>query len=142
MPVTELTTRQKALVAGLCLLAVAALVSVGLLLREHAPGNMGNGFLAGGGIALVGFAVMAWRTARRPEQTTTFERGWTQSGDERDDAVLTRSLAVLGLLALPLTGVAGIAVALGVDTSAALAVLLLAEIGALAVAFAVINRRS
>lgn len=142
MPITDLTAKQKALLIGLCLLAVAALVSVGLLLREHAPGNMGNGFLGGAGFALAGFAVMAWRVSRRPERTTTFERGWTQQGDERDDAVLTRSLAVLGLLALPLTGAAGIAIALGADVSAALALLLFAQIGALAVAFAVINRRS
>lgn len=142
MSTNELTLKQKALAVGLCLLVIALLVTVGLLLREHAPGNMGNGFLGGAGIALAGFAVVAWRAARRPERATTFERGWTQQGDERDDVVLTRSLAVLGLLAVPTTGVAAVLIGLGVTPIATVAVLLFVQIGVLAVAFAVINRRS
>ncbi len=142
MPTTDITAKQKALLIGLGLLAIAVLVGVGLLLREYAPGNMGNGFLAGGGLALLGFAVMVWRVTRTPDRTTTFERGWTQSGDERDDAVLTRALAVLGLIAVPLTGAAAIAVALGVEAIAALGVLLFVELAAAALAFTVINRRS
>jgi hypothetical protein len=127
-------------VIGLAVLALV--VAVGLLLREHGPGNMGNGFLQGGAVGLVGVAVLLWRVTKRPERTTTFERAWTQTGDERDDAVLTRSLAVLGLAAFPLTGTAGVAIALGADVEMVLALLLFAEVAVGVIAFALISRRS
>ena len=57
---------------------VIAFAVVGLLLREHAPGNMGLGFLAGAAGGLVGAAVLAWRVLERPGRATTFERAWTQ----------------------------------------------------------------
>ncbi|MEU5553912.1 hypothetical protein ABZ738_29475 [Micromonospora sp. NPDC047793] len=125
------------------LLAVAALVvAVGLLLREHAPGNMGVGFLQGAAVGLLVFLVMLWRLSKRPDRATTFERAWSQTGDERDDAVLTRALAVLGLAAFPLTSVAAVAVALGAEPSMVFALLLFAEIVVGGVAFVVINRRN
>ncbi len=139
---TELTLKQKAFAVGLFLIAIAVLVTAGLLLREYAPGNMGNGFLGGAGLAVVASAVALWRVVRRPESASTFERGWTQSGDERDDAVLTRALAVLGLLALPTTGAAAIAIALGTGTAPTLGILMFVQIGVFAAAFVVINRRS
>jgi hypothetical protein len=125
---------------GMAVLAVV--IAVGLLLREHGPGNMGNGFLQGGAAGLVIALVMIWRVSRRPDRTTTFERAWTQTGDERDDAVLTRALAVLGIVAFPLTGAAAITIALGLDVEMVLALLLFAEVGVGAIAFAAINRRS
>jgi DNA-binding XRE family transcriptional regulator len=115
-------------------------IVVGLLLRAHAPGGMGNGFLQGAAISLVAAAVMAWRVSRR--RGTTFERAWTRTGDERDDAVLTRSLAVLGLLTLPATGIATVAIALGAGTAMVLALLLGSQVAILGVAFAAISRRS
>ncbi len=136
------TATQRALVLGAVGAAVALLVAIGLLLREYAPGNMGTGFLGGAAVALVGSAVMWWRAVRRPHSATTIERAWTQTGDERDDAVLTRALAVLGLLAVPLTGAAAIAIGLGAAVAMVLTLLLVAEIAAGAVAFVVINRRS
>ncbi|MDT0530259.1 hypothetical protein RM555_14805 [Micromonospora sp. DSM 115977] len=136
------TDKRRALALGVGLAIMALLVAVGLLLREHAPGNMGVGFLLGAAGGLIGVAVMAWRLGRRPERTTVFERAWSQSGDERDDAVLTRALAVLGLLALPLTGATGIAIGLGAAVEMMLALLILAEVLVGATAFAVINRRS
>lgn len=136
------TIMRKALVAGVLLAFVALVVAVGLLLRERAPGNMGVGFLQGAAVGLLAVLLMVWRLSRRPERATTFERAWSQTGDERDDAVLTRALAVLGLLAFPLTAVAAIAIALGAQTSMVLALLLFAEIIVGALAFAVVNRRS
>ena len=121
---------------------LAAVLTVGLLLREHGPGNMGNGLLLGAAFGMVVAAVMLWRVSRRPDRVTTFERAWTQTGDERDDAVLTRSLAVLGLAAFPLTATAAIAIAFGASVEMCLALLLFAEIGVGALAFAVIARRS
>jgi hypothetical protein len=140
---TDRSTRtQTALGLGIALALLALLVATGLLLRKYAPGNMGTGFLVGAGGALLVAGVMAWRVSRRPAQSTTFERAWTQRGDERDDAVLTRALAVLGLLALPLTGIAGIAIALGAAVEMMVALLLVAQVAVGAVAFGVVNRRS
>ncbi len=140
---TDGRTRTKpALALGIALGALALLVVTGLLLREHGPGNMGTGFLWGGAVSLVGAGVMAWRVSRRPGSATTFERAWTQTGDERDDALLTRALAVLGLLAVPLTGAAVIAIGLGAAVEMVLTLLLVAEIAVGAVAFAVVDRRS
>jgi hypothetical protein len=124
------------------LVALALVIATGLLLREYAPGNMGEGFLIGAAGGLVAAAVMGWRVLRRPDGATTFERAWTQTGDERDDAVLTRALAVLGLLALPLTGIAAIAIGLGAAVEMVVALLLMAEVVVGAAAFAVISRRS
>ncbi len=142
MSTTKLTRKKKVATLGALLILTALLVTVGLLLQVHAPGNMGTGFLSGAGAAAVAAVVMGWRTTRHPDRATTFERGWTQTGDERDDAVLTHALGVLGLLALPMTGAAAIVIALGADTPATLAILLFAEITVLGVAFVVINRRS
>ena len=121
---------------------LAVVLTVGLLLREHGPGNMGNGLLLGAAVGLVVAAVMGLRLVRRPERVTTFERAWSQTGDERDDAVLTRSLAVLGLASFPLTAAAAIAIAFGASVEMCLALLLFAEIGVGAAAFVVIDRRS
>ena len=60
---------------------------------------------------------------------------------QRDDAVLTRALAVLGVSALPLTGVAAVAIGLGADVPPVLTLLLLTELAAFAVAFAVVDSR-
>jgi hypothetical protein len=142
MSTEPLTARQRGAVVLVLLGALALLAGTGLLLQEHAPGNMGTGFLQGAAVAAVAAAAMAWRVSSRPGSATTFERAWTQSGDERDDAVLTRALAVLGLLAVPLTGVAAIAIALGALVEMVLTLLLVAEVAVGAVAFAVISRRS
>lgn len=139
----DVTTRtQKAIVVGSFAAVVVVVVAVALVLREHGPGNMGNGMLVGGGVALAASAVALARSVLRPERATTFERAWTQTGDERDDAVLTRSLAVVGILALPLTGVAAIVVALGVAPEMVLTLLLVGLIAILASSFTLIHRRS
>ncbi|GAB3849953.1 hypothetical protein GCM10029963_35370 [Micromonospora andamanensis] len=103
---------------------------------------MGVGFLQGAAIGLLAILLMAWRLSKRPERATTFERAWSQTGDERDDAVLTRALAVLGLAAFPLTAASAIAVAIGAEPMIVLTLLLFAQIGIGGVAFPVINRRS
>lgn len=130
------------LIVGGALAVLALVIATGLLLREHAPGNMGSGFLVGAAVAMLGGAVMWWRATRSPDRASTFERAWTQTGDERDDAMLTHALAVLGLLAVPLTGVAAIAIGLGATVEMVLALLLAAEVAAGALAFLVVARRS
>ncbi|MDD9207732.1 hypothetical protein PU560_14845 [Georgenia sp. 10Sc9-8] len=142
MSTTELTRKDKALVGSIVVALLALVLAVGLLLREYGPGNMGNGFLQGAAVGLLGAGIVLWRVSKRPSRATTFERAWTQAGDERDDAVLTRALAVLGLLSFPMTGAAAIAVGLGVEPMMALTLLLVTEVVVGAIAFAVINRRS
>ncbi|GAB3344763.1 hypothetical protein [Modestobacter lapidis] len=142
MSTEERTRTKRALALGAAVAALALLIAAGLLLREYAPGHMGVGFLQGSAVGLVGVAIMVWRVSRRPTSATTLERAWTQTGDERDDAVLTRALAVLGLLAFPLTGAAAIAIGLGALPEMVLTLLLLAEVAVGAVAFAVVDRRS
>ena len=142
MSTDKRTAKPKALTVAVVMAALALIVIIGLLLVEHGPGNMGVGFLQGAAIALVGGVVLLWRVTKRPQSTTTFERAWTQTGDERDDAVLTRALAVLGLLAFPLTAAATIAIGLGALVEMVLTLLLVAQLLVGAVAFAVINRRS
>ncbi|NEK56496.1 hypothetical protein GCU56_01220 [Geodermatophilus sabuli] len=142
MPTVGRTRPKPALALGAALVALTLLIVTGLALREYGPGDMGAGFLWGAAASLAGAGVMAWRVSRRPGSATTFERAWTRTGDERDDALLTRSLAVLGLLAVPLTGVAAIAIGLGARAEMVLTLLLVAEIAVGAVAFAVVDRRS
>ncbi len=137
---TDLSVRQKAAGIVILMAVLGLLVSTGLLLREHAPGNMGGGFLLGAGLGLVAAAVLAWRVSKG--RGNTFERAWTQTGDERDDALLTRSLAVLGLAAFPATGVAAIAVGLGAGVSMVFTLLLATEVAVLGIAFLAASRRS
>ena len=139
---TDTTGKQQARFVSLLVILVAAVVTTGLLLREHGPGNMGVGLISGGAVGLVVAGAGLWRASRRPDSATTFERAWSQTGDERDDAVLTRALAVLGLLAFPLTAVAAIAIGFGATVMMVLFWLLMAQVAVGAVAFAVINHRS
>jgi len=142
MLTTELTARQKAAVLLVVAALLVAVLATGLLLQEHAPGNMGTGFLQGAGVALVAGAVVLWRVTRRSESATTFERAFTQTGDERDNSLLTRALAVQGLAAFLLTAAAVVAIGLGAETMMILFFLLVGQLAVGAVAFAVIARRN
>ncbi|WP_265523142.1 hypothetical protein [Oerskovia flava] len=142
MSTDQYSTTQKALSLAILLVTLSALTVTGLLLREHGPGNMGTGFLQGAAVGALGVCVVAWRVGRRPDSTTTFERAWTRTGDERDDAVLTRALAVLGLASVPLTCATVVALGFGAPVEVVVGLLLLAEITVGTVAFVVISRRS
>lgn len=142
MSTTEKTTRHKSLVLLLMAIGLTLVVGTGLLLQEHGPGNMGLGFLSGAGVAVVAVLIMTWRVTKTPSISTTFERAWTTQGDERDDVVLTKALSVLGLLSLPLTSVAGIAIGLGADVAMVVLLLITAELLTGIIAFTVTARRN
>lgn len=142
MSTTDVRTRPWLLQAAGLGAATAVFVPLAVLLKAHGPGSMWAGFLTGGGAVVVAFVVATWRITRHPGSTTTAERAFTRTGDERDDSVLTRAFAVLGATTLPLSGAAAIALAVGAETSMVVAILLWAQIAVLALAFAVINRRS
>ena len=133
--------RRAAAIAGIGA-GLVIVVTGGILLRQHGPGNIGNGFLGGGSLAVAAVAFAAWRSLTRPDRASTFERAFTQSGDERDDAVLTQALAVLGICSLPVTGVAAVTIALGADPAMVMALLLFAELAIGAASFVVVDRRS
>lgn len=113
-----------------------------VLLREHAPGHMIPGFLVGLGIGVAGALVMAWRVLRRPERATTFERAWTQTGDEREDTLLTRALAVVGLASLPLVGIATLAIGFGAEPAMVMTLLMGALFVIGVASFAVLTHRN
>ncbi len=126
--------RRAQVVLGLAV-GAAVVITLGLLLREQGPGNMGNGMLAGGALGLLGFGLAAWRVWYRPDRASSLDRSIIGSGDERDDAILTRALAVAGVTALPLTGLAVVAIALSISTDAVLAVLIFAQAAVLVAAY-------
>jgi len=142
MSTNNLSAKQVATIVTTVLLVIAGIVSVGMFLREYGPGNMGNGFLTGAGIAIAGLAVAWWRAVRHPGSATSLERAWTMTGDERDDAVLTRALAVVGICAVPMVAAATIILSVGGPLEPVLAITNFALIAVFVIAFAVINRRS
>ncbi len=141
MSTTDLTPRQKVAALTIVMGTLAVIIGVGLLLREHGPGNMGTGFLQGAAAGLVAALVMAWRAGRHRDGATTFERAFTQQGDERDDAVLTRAFAVLGLLTFPVSAAAVVAIGLGAHVPMVLFFLLIAQVLVFGLAFASYARR-
>ncbi|WP_434994716.1 hypothetical protein [Arthrobacter sp. Ld5] len=139
---TDTPARRKVVALGILAVILVLMAVVVVLLRQHAPGNMIPGFLVGLGIGMAAALGMAWRVLRRPDRASTFERAWTQTGDEREDALLTRALAVVGLVSLPSVGVATLAIGFGAEAPMVMTLLM----GALAVtgvsSFAVFNHRS
>lgn len=142
MSTPETTRRRKAFALLLVAVGLTAVIGVGLLLQEYVPGNMGTGFLVGAGVAIVAVLIMGWRVTHSPSGATAFERAWTSHGDERDDAVLTSALAAIGLLSLPLTGVAAVAIGLGADVAMVLFLLMAAELLTGVIAYTVTARRN
>lgn len=118
------------------------LVTGTLLILRYGPGDMGKGFAVGGAAALIAFAFAAWRVTRRPTDATSFERAFTGTGDERDRRIAEKASAVVGLFAIPATGVAAVAVAMGAGADVVLAVLLYALLAVAVVSQLVAVRRS
>lgn len=119
----------------------AVLVPLVIVLNRYGPGDMGRGAAVGGGLALAGFAVAAWRAMRRPGSTTSLDRAFTRTGDERDDAVLTAALAVVGMVSLPAAAIATATVAVGAPALPTLAILLYALLAVAIVSYVVQSRR-
>lgn len=117
------------------------IIAAGLLLREYGPGNMGNGFLVGGALSLVALGIVFWRVAKKPHSATTFERGFSQLGDERDDDILTRAFAVMGACSIPLISVATVILALEIHPAPVMLSLLAVHFIIGVVAFRFINNR-
>ncbi|MHA7240788.1 hypothetical protein [Arthrobacter sp. TMS1-12-1] len=139
---TDNRARRSVVALGVLGVVLGLVTVTVVLLREHAPGTMIPGFLVGLGVGLAGALVMAWRVLRQPEHATTFERAWTQTGDEREDTLLTRALAVTGLASLPLIGVPTLAIGFGAEPPMVMTLLMGALVATGIGSFAVFNHRS
>lgn len=136
------TIAKLAIAIALGLTVLSGILVVGLILQKHGPGNMGNGFLVGAGIGVLGSLGAGWRALRRPQSATTLDRAWTSTGDERDNVILTRALATVGFSAPLVAATVTIALALGAPLIPVLAILNFTFIGIFILAFTVINTRN
>jgi len=122
----------------------AAVIAIALVLRAYGPGNMWKGAISGGVATLIILAIVTWRSAKRPEKSTTADRAtalW-DAADERDLRIRTNTAAILGYLTLPITALAAVVLAIGVDTEMVMAILIFLQIGIAIIAFTVENRRN
>jgi hypothetical protein len=113
-----------------------------LLILAYGPEDMGKGFALGGAISLSVFAFAVWRVTRRPTDASSFERAFTGAGDERDRMVAEKASAVVGLVSIPATGIAAVAVAMGASADVVLAVLLFGLLAVAVVSEVVAARRT
>ena len=134
------TTRQPRTVSDrrFFLSCAAALVAVGLLwLTFTLAGepDTAAGALVGGALVVAVAVVVRWRARRRGTADGGFGRTLLGAADERDKAILTASLAWVGLAAFLANAVGLAAVALGADGSTVIgaieAVLLVVLVAAL-----------
>lgn len=138
------TDNRSILIRGISgfLAGAIVLVTGTIVLIQHGPGNMGKGFAAGGTAVIIAFVIILWRVARRPQRTTSFERSFLGSADERDQRVATQAAAVVGVFSIPAVSVAAVAIAIGARTEIVLALLIYALLAVALVSFIVTARKS
>ena len=137
------TTSRSTLVQGLVGFAcgLAAAVTLIVLLATNGQDSMATGAAVGGGAVLLLFCVAVVRALRNPARLTRPERTVTGHGDERDSRLAEKAFATTGLVALPTTAVATVALALGAPTIPVMAVLMWLLVIVLVVASVVAARR-
>lgn len=137
------TTSRSTLVQGLVGFAcgLAAAVTLVALLASNGQDSMAKGAATGGGAVLLLFCVVVVRALRNPARLTHPERTVTGHGDERDVRLAEKAFATTGLVAIPATAVATVALALGAPMIPVMAVLMWLLVGALVVASVVAARR-
>ncbi|MGW6129634.1 hypothetical protein ACWFNE_06370 [Cellulomonas sp. NPDC055163] len=119
-----------------------ALVALYALLAGRAPGDAAEGALAGGGFVLLAACVARWRTVRRARTAGTAARIGGGALDERDDHVLTRTLAVVGTVAIITSALASTAVMVGTDATVVVGALPFVLLATLGITFVVVDRRT
>ena len=137
------TTSRDTLVLGLVGLTsgLAAAVTLVILLAANGQDSMAKGAAIGGGAVLLLFCVAVVRALRNPTRLTHAERTVTGHGDERDLRLTEKALATTGLVAIPATAVATVALTLGAPTVPVMAVLMWLLVVVLVVASVVGARR-
>lgn len=124
------------------LAATVTLVALTAALAALAPRDTALGALCGGLAVLVLAGVARWRTVRRGTRTGTAARIGGGAPDERDRAVLHRTLGVVGAVALIASALASAAVVSGADPTTVVTSLPFVLVATLGVAFVVVDRRS
>lgn len=119
-----------------------AMVALYAVLAGRAPGNAAEGALAGGALVLLAACVARWRTVRRARTAGTAARIGGGAFDERDDHVLTRTLAVVGTVAIVASGIASAAVMVGADATVVVGALPFVLLATLGITFVVVDRRT
>lgn len=135
------TQQRNAWLLGL-LSGAVALVALSAVLAERAPDDTAAGALAGGLAVLLLACVARWRTVRRGRTASTAARIGGGVLDERDDHVLTRTLAVVGYVAVLASGIASAAVSVGADAATVVKALPFVLLATLGITFVVVDRRS
>lgn len=141
MPTTSPTTRPRHLRAALMAAVVLVLAIAGTLAAVGEPGTAA-GVLCGAAVTLLLVAFAGRRMKRAGADAPTAARVFGGLPDERDAAVLTGALTVVGLVALLTTALAPIAVSLGLDAETVLGALPYLLLATGLVAFVVIDRRT
>lgn len=137
---TSAPARRAAWTVGL-LAGLVAVIAGYALLEPRAPGNVATGFLGGGLAALALIALQRWRVMRRASGGAA-ARWAAGEPDERDDAILTRALAVVGFAGILGGSAAVVAMFAGVDAAVLLGALPAVLIAVLVIAFAAYSRRA
>lgn len=125
-----------ALVAGLLALAAAVVTFAVRVDLETAMGA-----LTGGAVVLIAIAVLGWRARRRRAQASSALRVIGGTADEREQRLALEALAVVGLVALVASALAGAAALAGVDPQLLLELLPWVLMASGAITFAVGARR-
>ena len=119
-----------------------AIVALYAVLAGRAPGDAAEGALAGGGSVLLAACVARWRTVRRARTAGTAARIGGGALDERDNHVLTRTLAVVGVVAIITSALASAAGMVGADATVVVGAVPFVLLAALGITFVVVDRRT
>lgn len=120
-------------------LALAVILTLFVLLHPR-NASLANGILSGG-LAVLAFGVFALVRRGRGRGSSSLERGLGSAADERDEALMTRTLAVDGIAGMALMSANLVAVALGVRPEVAGTLATWADLGVMGAAYAWHARR-
>jgi hypothetical protein len=125
-------------------IAAAVVVDLGLALVIDSAGHpdAAAGIVVGGMLVVALAAVGRWRSNRAADAAGPAARIAAGRADERDLRVRQSALAVVGKLALGLSGFASAATFLNVDATVLLRTMPFVLVVAMAAAFVVVDRRS
>lgn len=142
MSTTDIT--HKTTMAWFIGLAAAVVVCLGLALAVNASGEPATaaGIVTGGMFAVIVAALGRWRTGRAAERSGVATRIAAGRLDERDVRVHQGTLAIVGVVAIILSGFASAATFMDVDAAALLHAMPFALLLTTVVAFVVVNRRT